>query len=394
MLSKRLDVITPSRTVGISSKVKEMKSQGIDVLNLSVGEPDFNVPEKAKECGIKSLNDNITKYDLVPGLTILREEISKKLLEENNCHYAPDEIVVTSGAKMAITNTLMAVTDPGDEVLLVKPYWVSYSEMTKLVNAVPVAIETDKANDFKLTGEILEKYITDKTKMLILNNPCNPTGAIYTKEELLDICNVCLKHNVYILADEIYERICFSGEFVSVASLNDEIRDITITVNGFAKSAALTGTRLGYLAVPRELAKNISAIQGHLVSHPCLAAQYIGYGALKYCKEDIDNMVEAYRKRRDLLTGRLNKIQNLAYIYPQGAFYVFIDISKLTGKFEYKESLSSDFCDKFLEKYKVAIVPGIAFGIDEYVRISFACSEEVFMEALDRLDKFVQEIMA
>ena len=394
MLSKRLDVITPSRTVGISSKVKEMKSQGIDVLNLSVGEPDFNVPEKAKECGIKSLNDNITKYDLVPGLTILREEISKKLLEENNCHYAPDEIVVTSGAKMAITNTLMAVTDPGDEVLLVKPYWVSYSEMTKLVNAVPVAIETDKANDFKLTGEILEKYITDKTKMLILNNPCNPTGAIYTKEELLDICNVCLKHNVYILADEIYERICFSGEFVSVASLNDEIRDITITVNGFAKSAALTGTRLGYLAVPRELAKNISAIQGHLVSHPCLAAQYIGYGALKYCKEDIDNMVEAYRKRRDLVTGRLNKIQNLEYIYPQGAFYVFIDISKLKGKFGYKESLSSDFCDKFLEKYKVAIVPGIAFGIDEYVRISFACNEEVFMEALDRLDKFVQEIMA
>ena len=211
MLSKRLYVITPSRTVGISSKVKEMKAQGIDVLNLSVGEPDFNVPEKAKECGIKSLNDNITKYDLVPGLTILREEISKKLLEENNCHYAPDEIVVTSGAKMALTNALMAVTDPGDEVLLVKPYWVSYSEMTKLVNAVPVGIETDKANDFKLTGELLEKYITDKTKMLILNNPCNPTGAIYTREELLDICNVCLKHDVYILADEIYERICFNG---------------------------------------------------------------------------------------------------------------------------------------------------------------------------------------
>ena len=328
MLSKRLDVIT----------VKEMKAQGIDVLNLSVGEPDFNVPEKAKECGIKSLNDNITKYDLVPGLTILREEISKKLLEENNCHYAPDEIVVTSGAKMALTNTLMAVTDPGDEVLLVKPYWVSYSEMTKLVNAVPVGIETDKANDFKLTGELLEKYITEKTKMLILNNPCNPTGAIYTKEELLDICNVCLKHNIYILADEIYERICFNNKFVSVASLSDEIRNITITINGFAKSAALTGTRLGYSATP--------------------------------------------------------KIENLDYIYPQGAFYVFIDISKVKDKFEYKESLSSDFCDKFLEEYKVAIVPGIAFGIDEYVRISFACSEETFIEALDRLDKFVQGILA
>ena len=394
MLSNRLSSITPSVTIGISSKVSELKNLGRDIINLSIGEPDFNVPEKAKSVGIDSLNNNETKYNLVSGIKILREEICKKLLSENNCNYSIDEIVVSNGAKHAITNTLLAVTNPGDEVLLPKPYWVSYSEMTKIVNAVPVPIETEKDNDFKLTGELLEKYITDKTKMLILNNPCNPTGAIYTKEELLDICNVCLKHNVYILADEIYERICFSGEFVSVASLNDEIRDITITVNGFAKSAALTGTRLGYLAVPRELAKNISAIQGHLVSHPCLAAQYIGYGALKYCKEDIDNMVEAYRKRRDLVTGRLNKIQNLAYIYPQGAFYVFIDISKLKGKFEYKESLSSDFCDKFLEKYKVAIVPGIAFGIDEYVRISFACSEEVFMEALDRLDKFVQEIMA
>lgn len=393
MLSKRLDIIEPSRTIGISSKVKEMKSQGIEVLNLSVGEPDFNVPEKAKQCGIESLNNDITKYDLVPGMTILREEISKKLLEENNCNYAPDEIVVTSGAKTALTNALIAITDPGDEVLLVKPYWVSYSEMAKIVNTTPVVIETDKTNNFKLTPELLEKYISDKTKVLLLNNPSNPTGAIYSKDELLAICDVCLKHNIYIVSDEIYERICFDKEFISIASLSDEIRQITLTINGFAKSAALTGTRLGYVAAPKEIIKAITSIQGHLISHPCLAAQFIGYGALKYCKEDIDNMVKTYKNRRDLVTSRLNKIENLSYIYPEGAFYVFIDISRLKNKFEHGESLSSDFCDKLLEECKVAIVPGIAFGVDEYVRISFACSEETFTEALDRLDTFVQSIM-
>ena len=393
MLSKRLDIIEPSRTIGISSKVKEMKSQGIEVLNLSVGEPDFNVPEKAKQCAIESLNNNITKYDLVPGMTILREEISKKLLEENNCNYAPDEIVVTSGAKTALTNALIALTDPGDEVLLVKPYWVSYSEMAKIVNTTPVVIQTDKANDFKLTPELLEKYISDKTKVLLLNNPSNPTGAIYSRDELLAICDVCLKHNIYIVSDEIYERICFDKEFISIASLSDEIRQITLTINGFAKSAALTGTRLGYVAAPKEIIKAITSIQGHLISHPCLAAQFIGYGALKYCKEDIDNMVKTYKNRRDLVTSRLNNIENLSYIYPEGAFYVFIDISKLKNKFKHSESLSSDFCDKLLEECKVAIVPGIAFGVDDYVRISFACSEETFTEALDRLDTFVQSIM-
>ena len=198
MLSNRLLDITPSVTVGISSKVSELKSSGKDIINLSIGEPDFNVPEKAKLYGVESLNNNETKYNLVPGLKILREEICKKLLEENNCKYSIDEIVVTSGAKHAITNTLLAITNPGDEVLLPKPYWVSYSEMTKIVNTVPVAIETSKNNDFKLTGDLLKKYITPKTKLLILNNPSNPTGAVYTRDELLDIANVCLENNIYI----------------------------------------------------------------------------------------------------------------------------------------------------------------------------------------------------
>ena len=393
MLSNRLNIISPSCTIGISSKVKNMRESGMDVISLSIGEPDFNVPEKAIEYGIKSLNENCTKYDLVPGVTILREEICKKLLEENNCYYSIDEIVLSSGAKNAITNALLVVTDPGDEVLMPKPYWVSYFEMTKLVNAVPVPIETSKTNDFKLTADLLKKYITDKTKMLLLNNPSNPTGSVYTKEELLEIVNICLEKNIYILSDEIYERICYNNEFVSIASLGEEVKNITITVNGFAKSAAMTGLRLGYTASNKKIAKGISAIQGHLISHPSLTSQYIGYGALKYCKDDIDNMVKIYKSRRDLITSKLNTIKYIDYIYPNGAFYVFIDLSQVAEKYKYNKSFSVEFCDEFLSKYNVAIVPGQAFGIDEYVRISYACSEKEFLEGLNRLESFILEIM-
>lgn len=393
MLSDRLNVISPSCTIGISSKVKEMRESGMDVISLSIGEPDFNVPKKAIECGIDSLNRNCTKYDLVPGLSILREEICKKLLEENNCHYCEDEIVVSSGAKNAITNALLVVTNPGDEVLIPKPYWVSYSEMTKLVNAVPVLIETSKSNNFKLTADLLKKYITPKTKMLLLNNPSNPTGVVYTKDELIEIVKVCLDKNIYILSDEIYERICYNDEFTSIASLGEDIKNITITVNGFAKSSAMTGLRLGYTASNKEIAKGISSIQGHLVSHPSLAAQYIGYGALKYCKDDIDNMVNTYKSRRNLITSKLDTIKYIDYVYPNGAFYVFIDLSQVAKKYNYKESFSVEFCDEFLSKYKVAIVPGQAFGIDEYVRISYACSEKEFLEGLNRLESFILEIM-
>lgn len=393
MLSNRLNVISHSCTIGISSKVKNMRESGIDVISLSIGEPDFNVPKKAIEYGIKSLNENRTKYDLVPGITILREEICKKLLDENNCCYCVDEIVLSNGAKNAITNALLVVTDPGDEVLIPKPYWVSYSEMTKLVNVVPIPIETSKTNNFKLTADLLKDYITDKTKMLLLNNPSNPTGSVYTKGELLEIVNVCLEKNIYILADEIYEKICYNNEFVSVASLGKEVKNITITVNGFSKSVAMTGLRLGYTASNKEIAKGISAIQGHLISHPSLTSQYIGYGALKYCKDDINNMVKTYKSRRDLITSKLNTIKYIDYIYPNGAFYVFIDLSQVAEKYKYNKSFSIEFCDEFLCKYNVAIVPGQAFGIDEYVRISYACSEKEFLEGLNRLENFILEIM-
>ncbi|MGL6108102.1 pyridoxal phosphate-dependent aminotransferase [Romboutsia sp.] len=392
MLSNRLSSITPSYTISISSKVSEMKLRGIDVINLSIGEPDFNVPNKAKNFGIESLNKNLTKYDMVPGLKILREEICNKLSKENNCIYSPDEIVISSGAKNCITNTLLALLNENDDVLLPKPYWVSYPEMIKLVNANPILIDTKEDNNFKLTKYDLEKYITPKSKLLILNNPSNPTGSVYSKEELIHIVDFCTKNNIYILADEIYEKICFNNKFISVASLNEDAKNITITINGFSKFAAMTGLRLGYSASNKTIAKAISTIQGHLVSHPSLTTQYIGYSALKECSEDINEMVASYKKRRDLICDKLNNIPYINYIYPNGAFYVFINLEKIKEKFNYKKSFSIDFCNEFLNRYHVAVVPGIAFGMDNYIRISFACKEETFLNGLDQLNNFILDL--
>ena len=393
MLSTRLKNITPSVTVAISSKVKEMKAEGIDVISLSIGEPDFNVPEKAKEYGKKSLDENKTKYDFVPGILELREEICKKLERENNLSYTPDQIVLSSGAKNSITNVILATTDPGDEVLLPLPYWVSYSEIVKVTNAVPVEVKTKKENNFKLTKDELLSAITDRTKLIIITNPSNPTGAVYTKDELMEIASVCAEKGIYILADEIYEKIRFNDDFVSVASLSDEIKDITITVNGFAKSAAMTGVRLGYTASNSELAKGMSAIQSHIISHPSLTAQYIGLGALRECEEDMQHMVDTYKKRCSIITERLNQIEGIGYVKPSGAFYIFVDLSKVKENFDYKDSFSVEFCEKFLNEEKVALVPGKAFGIDEYVRISYACSEKDFLEGVDRLEKFIKKYM-
>lgn len=392
MLSNRLSSIIESYTINISSKVTQMKNSGIDVINLSIGEPDFNVPDIAKDTGIESLNNNLTKYDMVAGLKILREEIANKLSTENNCNYSSDEIVVSSGAKNSITNALLALTNPGDDVLVPKPYWVSYPEMIKLVNANPIFINTKKENSFKITKQDLESNVTPNTRLLILNNPSNPTGSVYSKKELSDIVDFCLNNNIYILADEIYERICFNDNFTSIASISDDAKNITVTINGFSKSVAMTGLRLGYSASNKSIAKAISTIQGHLISHPNLTAQYIGYSALKNCSKDIDNIVETYKNRRDLICSKLDLISDITYIYPNGAFYVFIDISKLKDKLYYENSFSLEFCNKLLENYKVAAVPGIAFGLDDFIRVSFACNQSDFMEGINRLDKFINDL--
>lgn len=392
MLSSRLNNITPSYTIGISSKVRDLKTSGKSIIDLSIGEPDLSVPNAAIQHGINSLNENLTNYDLVPGLKILRDELSKKLNLENDCDYAPEEIVVSSGAKNAITNALLAILNPGDDVLVPKPYWVSYPEMIKLVNANPVFIETNKENEFKLTKDILEKSITPKTRMLFLNNPSNPTGAVYSKEELLEIANVCIKNNIYILADEIYERICYKDKFVSIASLSNDIKNITITINGFSKSFAMTGLRIGYSASNKEIAKAISTIQGHLVSHPSLTSQYIAYGALKDCSDSINDMVDIYRSRRNKVVAILNQCNKLNYVTPDGAFYIFIDLSMVKNNLNYTNSFSIEFCNKLLDEYEVAAVPGIAFGMDDYIRISYACSESSFTEGLKRIIKLAESL--
>lgn len=392
MLSKRLSNTTPSFTIGISSKINKLKENGVDVLNLSIGDPDFKVPQKAIDYGIDSLNKNLTKYDLANGIKVLREEISKKLYKENNVKYSLDEIVVSSGAKNCITNAFLALTDEEDEVLIPSPYWVSYTETVKLLKCVPVIVQTKKENDFKVTVDELKKHKTNKTKILLLNNPSNPTGVIYTKKELSEIVDFCVENNIYIISDEIYERICFEDKFVSVASISEKAKEITVTINGFSKSVAMTGLRVGYTASNKKISEAIKTIQGHLISHPSITSQYVAYGALVECEKEINEMVLTYKKRRDTICDLLDEIKLINYIYPQGAFYVFVDISNLKEKIKYDESFSIEFCNKLLDTKNVALVPGIAFGNDDFIRISFACCEETLKKAMKKLKDFIYEL--
>lgn len=372
MLSKKLSTVTPSVTIGISTKVNELKKQGFQIVNLSIGEPDFFTPENAKAAGIKAIEDNKTKYDAAAGVKELRDVIVEKLKTENNVSYTAEEIVVSSGAKHCISNALIALLDAGDEVLIPKPYWVSYPEIVKLLGGVPVFVETQKQNDFKVTVEDLEKVITDKTKVIFITNPSNPSGAVYTKDELEPVVNFLIEKGIYIIADEIYERICYNGAFVSIASLSEKAKEMTVTINGLAKSASMTGWRIGYTATNLELAKAIGSIQGHLVSHPCTIAQYAAIEAIRSCQPDMEKMVAAYRSRKDRAIELFNEIEGLSLVRPDGAFYLFVDMSILKDKIEWTESFSVKICDILLEEYKLAIVPGAAFGLDDYVRLSIA----------------------
>lgn len=372
MLSKKLASVTPSVTIGISTKVNELKKQGVQIVNLSIGEPDFFTPEKAKNAGIKAIQDNKTKYDAAAGVKELREAIVEKLQVENNVCYTVDEIVVSSGAKHCITNALIALLDPCDEVLIPKPYWVSYPEIVKLLGGVPVFVETQKQNDFKVTVADLEKVITDKTKVIFITNPSNPSGAIYTKEELEPVVNYLIEKGIYIIADEIYERIDYTGKFTSIASLSEKAKEMTVTINGLAKSASMTGWRIGYTATNLELAKAIGSLQGHLVSHPSTISQYAAIEAIKSCQDEVKIMVDAYRSRKDRAIELFSSIKGVDLVRPDGAFYLFVDMSVLKDKIEWTDSFSVKICDILLETYQLAIVPGAAFGLDDYVRLSIA----------------------
>jgi len=392
MLSQRALNITPSVTIGINSKVSQLREQKIEIINLSVGEPDFPTPEKAKLAAIEAIVHNKTRYDMVSGLKQLKASIVEKLKKENKVSYSPEQIVVSSGAKHAITNALMAVINPGEEVLIPIPYWVSYPETVKLVGGVPVFVDADKSNSFKVTVADIEKHVSEKTRVIIMSNPSNPTGAIYSREELEVIVDYCIEKNIIILADEIYEKINYEGEFTSIASLSEKAKDMTITINGFSKSASMTGWRVGYTASNTAIAKAITSIQGHLVSHPSTIAQWAAYAALDKCEVDMDNMVAVFKKRRDLAASLLDKISEISYVYPQGAFYIYADISSLRDKLPHGESLSMAFCESLLEKERVAVVPGIAFGTDDFIRMCYACSDEEITEGITRIGNFIKAL--
>ena len=391
MISEKAKNISPSITLEIGGKVKAMIASGEKITNLTLGEPDFFTPEKAKQAGISAIENNITKYDIASGNAELKKAICEKLEKENKVKYNPSQIVVSNGAKHALTNAAFAVLNQGDEVLIPKPCWVSYPEIIKLAGGVPVFVDTKKENSFKPTIEDVEKYITEKTKMVIITNPNNPTGTVFTKDELTTLCEYFTQKGIVILADEIYETINFDFEFASIASLSKQVYDNTILVNGFSKSASMTGWRMGYSASSEELAKAIGSIQSHMTAHPSTISQQAAIVALRDCKEDVKNMKETYKERRDYIVDFFEKWGKLGIIYPQGAFYVFIDISSLKSKLT-GESLSLQFCNEILEKEKLALVPGIGFYEDNFVRLSYASSMSTIQDGLNKIKHYVENL--
>lgn len=391
MISEKAKNISPSITLEIGGKVKAMIASGEKITNLTLGEPDFFTPEKAKQAGISAIENNITKYDIASGNAELKKAICEKLEKENKVKYNSSQIVVSNGAKHALTNAAFAVLNQGDEVLIPKPCWVSYPEIIKLAGGVPVFVDTKKENSFKPTIEDVEKYITEKTKMVIITNPNNPTGAVFTKDELTTLCEYFTQKGIVILADEIYETINFDFEFISIASLSKQVYDNTILVNGFSKSASMTGWRMGYSASSEELAKAIGSIQSHMTAHPSTISQQAAIVALRDCKEDVKNMKETYKERRDYIVDFFEKWGKLGIIYPQGAFYVFIDISSLKSKLT-GESLSLQFCNEILEKEKLALVPGIGFYEDNFVRLSYASSMSTIQDGLNKIKHYVENL--
>ncbi|PYJ89255.1 MAG: aspartate aminotransferase [Verrucomicrobia bacterium] len=385
-ISARAAQLSPSLTLSIDSKAKAMKAEGIDVCGFGAGEPDFDTPEHIKQAAIAALEAGFTKYTPSAGLPELRQAIADKLEADNQLSYRPSQVVVSSGAKHSCYNAILATCQPGDEVLIPSPYWVSYPDMVRLAGAEPVIVQTTERNGWKMRASDFENAMTPRTKMLILNTPGNPTGSVYTREELEGIVEVAAEEDIYILSDEIYEKLVYDDtKHVSIASLSKEAYDLTITVNGFSKAYAMTGWRLGYLAAPEAVAKAVDNIQSHSTSHPCSFAQKGALAALKGDQQALADMRDEFAMRRDYMFDRITKIPNITAVKPQGAFYVLVNISQL--------GLSSqNFADRLLSKANVAVVPGAAFGDDRTVRLSYATSIDIIKKGLDRFQDFCRTL--
>lgn len=395
LIADRVKNMTPSITLAITAKANELKAKGVDVIGFGAGEPDFDTPEYIKKAGIEAIQKGFTKYTPATGITPLKEAISKKLREDNGLEYSVDEIIINSGAKNSIATALQAICNVGDEVIIPVPYWVSYSEMVKIPEAIPVFIETKPESNFKVTKKELVSAITPKTKAIMINTPSNPTGAVYSKEELQDIAEVAIENQVYVISDEIYEKLIYdNNKHISIASLGKEIKNLTILINGMSKEYAMTGWRLGYTAANKDVIQAMGKIQGHALSHPSSITQYAGLGALEGDQSVVQDMVKEFDKRRNYMLKRLEAIDDLDYIYPEGAFYVFVDISKVFGRTFNNVTINSslDFANLLLDQINVAVVPGIGFGADNYMRLSYATSLEAIEEGLNRIENFLKEI--
>lgn len=394
-LSKKVQKIEPSVTLAITAKAKEMKENGIDVISFGAGEPDFNTPENIINAAIKAMQDGNTKYTSVNGILPLREAICKKFRDDNNLEYKPSQIVVSTGAKQSLANAFLAILNPDDEVIVPNPYWVSYPELIRLADGKPVFVEGDEASSYKFNKENLEKAVTEKTKAIILNSPNNPTGTIYTKEELIEIAEFAKKYDLIIVSDEMYEKLIYDGKkHISIASISSDAYERTIVINGLSKSYAMTGWRLGYCGATEKLAKLMTNVQSHMTSNVCSITQYAAIEALNGPQNKVNEMILEFEKRRNYMEKTLEEINGLSIIKPEGAFYIMINIDKCLGKQIDGEIIkdSMDFSAKLLEHEKVAVIPGKAFGLDNYVRVSYATSMELIEKGLERINKFINKL--
>jgi len=384
-LAKRMDTLSPSMTIAISTLAQELKAEGKDVLSFSAGEPDFDTPQKIKDAAIDALNTAKTKYTAVAGTPEVKAAIVTKLKNENNLTYNSSDIMVNVGAKHSLFNIFQAIIDEGDEVIIPAPYWVTYPELAKYSGGIPVEIQTNDASEFKMTAQQLKAAITPKTKMLILTTPSNPTGSVYSKEELKEISKVLEDTNIWVISDEMYEKLIYDRlEFTATASINEDMYKRTITVNGLSKSVAMTGWRFGYLATPnQELIKAMTKLQSQSTSNINSITQHASITALLgEVNDDIEMMRVQFEKRRNLACDLFNAIDGLSVVKPQGAFYLFVNIKDV-------EEDSLEFCKKMLADTGVAVVPGLGFGLDGYFRFSFATNEDTIKEGISRIASFV-----
>lgn len=393
-LSDKAKNIRASATLGLSAQAAKMREDGIDIISFGAGEPDFDTPDFIKQAAIDAINENFTHYTAYEGCEELRKAIADKLKRDNNLDYDYTQIVVSNGSKHALNNAFAAILDPGDEVIVPAPFWLSYIEIIKMEYGVPVIVNTQKENAFKVNSSMLEEVVTDKTKAIIINSPNNPTGMVYTERELQDIADFAIKHDLFVISDEIYEKLIYSSKLshISIASLGEDIYKRTIVINGLSKSHAMTGWRVGYTASSKEIAEVIGGIQSHSTSNVNSIAQKAAIVALNSEQSCVDEMLTEFKHRRDYISQRISDIPLLSSLLPKGAFYLFVDISKLCGlkvdDIEIKDS--EDVAKILLEQYNVAVVPCNVFGYEKYIRISYATSMGNIVEGVNRIEKFVK----